>query len=84
MTDTEIRILEKGLDLAPIQNKINESELNDFEEFYRRMGTKWHFRNEPTLEFSETPVFLPKSTWKRPMGYPNVEVFLSQIEHEIF
>ena len=84
MTDTEIRILEKGLDFAPIQNKINEPELSDFEEFYRRMGTKWHFRNEPTLEFSGTPVFLPKSTWKRPVGHPNVEVFLSQIEHEIF
>ena len=26
-SDTEIRLLEKGLDLAPIQNKINECEL---------------------------------------------------------
>ena len=85
MTDTEIRILEKGLDFAPIQNKINEPELRtDFEEFCRRMRTKWHFRNEPTPEFSETPVFALKSTWKPPMGHPNVEVFLSQIEQEIF
>ena len=45
LTDTEIRILEKGLDFAPIQNKINEPELRtDFEEFSRRMRTKWHFR----------------------------------------
>ena len=85
LTDTEIRILEKGLDFAPIQNKINEPELRtDFEEFCRRMRTKWHFRNEPTPEFSETPVFALKSTWKPPMGHPNVEVFLSQIEQEIF
>ena len=85
LTDTEIRILEKGLDFAPIQNKINESELrSDFEEFCCRMRTKWHFRNEPTLEFSETPVFSPKSTWKPTMGHPDVEVFLSKIEHEIF
>ena len=63
LTDTEIRILEKGLDFALIQNKINEPELrSDFEEFCRRMRTKWHFKNEPTLEFSETPVFSPKST----------------------
>ena len=48
------------------------------------MRTKWHFRNEPTLELSETPVFSPKSTCKSPMGHPNVEVFLSPIEHEIF
>ena len=27
LTDTEIRVLEKGLDFAPIQNKINEPEL---------------------------------------------------------
>ena len=93
MTDTEIRILEKGLDFAPIQNKINEPELrSDFEEFCRRMRNKWRFRNEPTIEFSEMLVFSPKSTGKPspkstgkpPMGHPNVEVFLSQIEHEIF
>ena len=58
LTSSEIRILEKGFDLAPIQNKLNESELRtDFEEFCHRMRTKWHFRNEPTPEISETPVF---------------------------
>ena len=58
LTDTEIRILEKGLHFAPIQNKIQEPELRpDFEEFYHRMRTRWRFRNERTLEFSETPVF---------------------------
>ena len=48
------------------------------------MRTRWHFRNEPTPEFSETAVISLKSTWKPPMGHPNVEVFLSQIEQEIF
>ena len=34
LTDIEIKVLEKGLDYAPIQNKINEPELRrDFEEF---------------------------------------------------
>ena len=85
LTDTEIRILEKGLDFPPIQNKINKPKLRtDFEEFWRRMRTKWHFRNEPTPEFSETPVFSLKSTWKLAMDHPNVEVFLSQIEQGIF
>ena len=85
LTDTEIRILQKGLDFAPIENKINEPELTtDFEEFCHRMRTKWHFRNEPTSEFSVTPVFSLKSTWKRPMDHPNVEVFLSQVEQKIF
>ena len=40
--DIEIKVLEKGFDLAPIQNKINEPELrSDFEEFSRRMRTKF-------------------------------------------
>ena len=34
LTDIEIKVFEKGLDYAPIQNKINEPELRrDFEEF---------------------------------------------------
>ena len=73
------------MDFAPIQNKINEPELrSDFEEFSRRMRTKRHFRNEPTPFFSGSPAFIPKSTWKPPLGHPNIEVFLSQLEKEIF
>ena len=34
--------------------KINEPELkSDFEEFCRRMRIKWHFKNEPSKNFSE-------------------------------
>ena len=34
LTDIEIKVLEKGLDFAPIQRKINEPELRqDFAEF---------------------------------------------------
>ena len=85
MTDTEIRVLEKGLDFAPIQNKINEPELRtDFEDFCSRMRIKWQFRNEPSPTFSEIPSFTPKSSWKPPRDRPNLEVFWSQIEHEIF
>ena len=48
------------------------------------MRLKWHFRNEPTPYFKQTPVFAPKSTRKPPKGHPNLEVFLSQIEKELF
>ena len=38
---TDIEILEKGLDFAPIQGEINEPELSqDFAEFCRRMRTE--------------------------------------------
>ena len=41
LTDIEIKVLEKGLDYAPIKKKINELELRrDFEEFCRRIRLK--------------------------------------------
>ena len=85
LTETEIKVLEKGLNFAPIQNKINEPELRTgFNEFCRRMRTKWYFKYEPTKEFSNIPAFSPKSTWTPPNGHPNLEVYLSQIENEVF
>ena len=41
LTDLEIKVLEKGLDFAPIQRKINEPESKkDFAGFCRRMRSK--------------------------------------------
>ena len=48
------------------------------------MQIKWNFRNEPSQNFSNVPVFSQKSSWKPPVGHPNLEVFLSQIESELF
>ena len=48
------------------------------------MRFRWYFRNEPTCEFSEAPSFTPKSSWKPPEGQPSLEVFLCEIEKEIF
>ena len=84
LTEAEVKVFEKGLDYAPIQNKVNEPELrSDFEEFCRRMRLKWYFRNDPTPDFSEKPSFTPKSSWKPPTGHPNLEVFLSELEKKI-
>ena len=56
LSDAEIKILEKSLDIAPIQRKINELELRkDSEEFCRRMKIKSTFRNEPISDFSNIP-----------------------------
>ena len=85
LTEIEIKFLEKGLDYAPIQNKINKLELKqDFEEFCCKMRLKWHFRNEPTPEFSAVPACNPKSTWITPNGSPSLELFLSQVEKDLF
>ena len=72
-----MKVLEKCLDFVPIQRKVNKPELmQDFENFCRRMRIKWYFVNEPSDNFSERPEFLPKSSWKPPLGHPNPEMFL--------
>ena len=48
------------------------------------MRIKWCFRNEISENFNEVPVFSPKSPWKPPQGHPNLEVYLSQVEKELF
>ena len=46
LSQSKIGILEKGLDFAPTEKKINEHELRrDFQEFCRRMRMNWNFRN---------------------------------------
>ena len=56
----------------------------EFKDFCRCMRFKWYFRDEPTPFFSEQPSFSPNSSWSSPVGHPNLEVFLSQIEQELF
>ena len=48
------------------------------------MTIKWYFRNEISENSSEKPAFTPKSKWKPPKGHPSLEVFLNQIEKELF
>ena len=48
------------------------------------MRLKWYFRNEPTSSFSEHPSFTSKSSWKPLEGNSSLELFLSQIEKELF
>ena len=42
-----------------------------------------HVRHE-SENFSEVPVFNPKSKWQPPQGHPCLEVFLGQVENELF
>ena len=48
------------------------------------MRIKWYFRNEITEDFSEVPAFSSKSSWNPPQGHLNMEVYLSQVENELF
>ena len=76
LTDAEIKILEKGLDFAPLQRKINEPELKqDFKGFCKSMRLKWYYWEEQQ-EFSETLAFSAKSSRNPPRGHSCIEVFL--------
>ena len=58
--------------------------MKDFSEFYRRLRSKWCFRNEPTPQFSEVPCFKTRSSWKPPNGHSALEIFLSKAEKDLF
>ena len=81
LSETEMKVIAKGLDFAPIQNNINGPKLRkDLEKVCRRMRIKWHFSYDVTLQPSEIPAFTPQFKWQSPKGHPNLEVFLNQIE----
>ena len=42
------------------------------------------FRHDTSENFSDKHAFGPKSNWKPPPGHPGLELFLSQLEKEIF
>ena len=46
------------------------------------MRINWNFRNDPSEDFSDKPVFRPKSSWKPPPSHPGLKLFLSQIEKD--
>ena len=53
---------------------INEPELrSDFEEFCRRVRTKWHFQNESTPDFSNIPYVRSKSKWSPSKHHPAID-----------
>ena len=85
LSEIEIQIFEKGLDFPPIHKSINEPELRkDLEDFSMRVRIRWSFSDQPSEDFSDKPAFGPKSYWKTPPGHPGLELFLSQLEKEIF
>ena len=48
------------------------------------MRCKWHFYNDVSERFSEIPAFRSKSGWLPPKCHASLEIFLSQLEKELF
>ena len=83
LSQTEMSVLKKSL--LPTPNIINGADLRwDFNKFSRKMRCKWYFRDEPSKDFHETPTFRSKCAWKPARGDPCVELYLNEMEHELF
>ena len=64
LSETEIKVLEKGLGFSPTPSFINEADLQrDFDDFARKVKCKWYFRNESQYIPSEATTHKLKSTW---------------------
>lgn len=85
LSDWEIEVLDKGLGFSPTPSFTNEADLKrDSADFSRKMRCKWHFRNDNTENFNQTPAFRNKSTWNPPQPHSALEMFLSHIEADVF
>ena len=85
LSELEIEVSGKGSGFSPTPSFINKADLKrDFVDFSRKMRCKWYFRNDISENFSETPAFRTKSTWNPPQGHPALEIFLSQMEADVF
>ena len=85
LSKTEIKVPDKGLGFSPTPSSINEADLQrDFDDFARKMRSKWHFRNKSQYIPSEVSTYKLKSTWYPPKGSPALELFLSKVKEDIF
>ena len=82
LSDSEISVLTKGLKFVATPKELDYSQIKiDLENFDRRLRLKWHFRESE--EFSEYPVFRPKSKFNPRNKDIAIEVYLSKLEEEI-
>ena len=59
LSESEIRLLSKGLKFVPTPVSINRAQLKlDLEEFGRRLKLKYHFRNHVSENFGHIPSYL--------------------------
>ena len=85
LSETEIKVLEKGLGFSPTPSFINEADLQrDFDDFARKMRCRWYFRNESQYIPSQVSTCKLKSTWNPPKGSPALELFLNKVKEDIF
>ena len=84
LSESEIRLLSKGLKFVPTPVSINRAQLKlDLEEFGRRLKLKYHFRNHVSENFSHIPSYRPPSDWTPEINDVHLEMYLSELEEQL-
>ena len=82
LSEAEVSVLSKGLKFVSTPKELDYSQIKiDLENFGRRLRLKWWFKDEE--DFSEIPVFRPRSKFNPRHKDVAIEVYLSKIEDEI-
>ena len=82
LSDAEISVLSKGLKFVSTPKEVDFSQIKiDLENFGRRLRLKWYFRDSE--DFSEVPVFRPRSKFNPRHKDVAIEVYLSKLEDEL-
>ena len=80
LSDTDVKLLSKGLNFCPRPKTCNAFEMEkDFKDFARRMRLKQHFFNKDEVGLK----FRPKSHFTPPPGDAALESFLTAIKGDI-
>ena len=83
-TDSEIKLLSRGLGFVPTPEKIDRCQIKrDLEKFGRNFRLKMYYLDQPTSAFSEVPVFRPPSNWTPLIRDTQLEIYLSEIEEKL-
>ena len=81
LTESEIRVLDKGLNFVPTPEKLDRYQIKkDLERLGRDIILKIDYKTEPTPAFSEKPAFKVPSNWPPPIRDVQLELYLSEIE----
>ena len=68
LTESEIRVLDKGLNFVPTPEKLDRYQIKkDLERLGRDIILKIDYKTEPTPAFSEKPAFKVPSNWPPPI-----------------
>ena len=84
LTENEIKVLDKGLNIIPTAEKPDRLQIkNDLEKLGREIKLRILYQNDLSPSFSEKPAFKVPSSWTPPIRDVELELYLSEIEDKL-